>query len=265
MLVSALLNNRKAWLAVSILAALAALPAPARADGDPGTAAKVVQAEGQVSVLRNSELWALFAGNSVRVGETIVTGADGYARLEVTDGSSFEVYPNSRVVFRSNPGNLRELLEVFLGKVKVHIQTLGGRPNPYRVESPTAVISVRGTVFEVAVESDNVTWVGVDEGLVMVEHRLLPGKAVPLAPGESLQIFPNASLAAAGIDKARLAIRIADAAREALYVLRTVGVGGKNGGKGLPGPAPGPSPSPLPTDKQAPPPPPPPPPPPSGP
>ena len=250
------IRGRKAQLCLATLLAVLLLPAPI-ARGDSATAAKVTTADGRVSVLRNGELWALFAGNSVRVGETIVTGGDGFARLEISDGSSFEVYPNSHVVFRANPGNMRELLEVFLGKVKVHIQTFGGRPNPYRVESPTAVISVRGTTFEVAVESDNVTSVGVVEGLVMVEHRLLPGKVVPLSPGESLRIFPNASLAQARIDKGAVAARVADAAREALYVLRTVGTGGK-GATTPSGPSAPPTTAPLPTDKGAPPPPPPP-------
>jgi ferric-dicitrate binding protein FerR (iron transport regulator) len=231
---------------------------------DPAMAARIAAADGQVSVLRHGDLWALFTGHSVRVGETIVTGPDGLAKLEIADGSSFVVYPNSRVVFRANPGNLRELVEIFLGKIKVHIQTFGGRPNPYRVHSPTAVISVRGTVFEVSVDADTATWVGVDEGLVTVEHRLLPGKAVPLAPGQSLQVFPNASLAAVGINKMNVAVRAADVARDMLYVWGRLG-GSRNptgGGSGAPVPgdtgAPPPPPPPA-GDREAPPPPPPPP------
>jgi hypothetical protein len=188
-------GRKPAWAGIGLAVLLAlALCAPPTGADDSLAAAKVVAADGQVSVMRNGGLWALFAGNDVRVGEVIVTGPDGIARLQISDGSAFEVYPNSRVVFRSNPANLRELVDVFLGKIKVHIQTFGGRPNPYRVHSPTAVISVRGTIFEVAVDAENITWVGVDEGLVTVEHRLLPGKAVPLSPGQSLRIFPPTEL-----------------------------------------------------------------------
>lgn len=242
---------------------------------DLPTAAKVVMAEGKVSLLRHGEPWALFAGNTVKVGETIVTGPDGVAKLEIADGSSFDVYPNSQVVFRANPGNLQELVEVFLGKIRVYIQTFGGLPNPYRVHSPTAVISVRGTIFEVAVESDAVTWVAVTEGKVTVEHRLLPGKPVPLAPGESLRVFPNASLGAAGINKMGVASRAAEVMRDILYGIRRAGGGRPSGsgpGGGSPGPAgvPGdtgapPPPAPRPADQEAPPPPPPPPPPPGNP
>jgi hypothetical protein len=228
---------------------------------DIETAAKVIAADGQVSVLRNGELWVLSPDGLVRVGETIVTGPQGYARLQISDGSTFDVYPSSRVVFRANPGNLRDLLEVFLGNVKVHIQTYGGRPNHYRVHSPTAVIAVRGTTFEVGVEDDTVTSVTVDEGLVEVTHRLLPGKPVPLLPGQSLRVFPNAALAASRIDKTSIAIRVANAARDALYTLPRIGGGrtpsGSPGGgvptdTGAPPPPP-----PQPTDKSAPAPPPP--------
>lgn len=226
-------------------------------------AAKVLSLEGQVSVLRNGTGWALFAGDQVRVGELILTGADGAARLEIADGSSFEVYPHSRVVFRANPGNLRELVEVMLGRIKVYIQTFGGRPNPYRIYSPTAVISVRGTVFEVAVEGDSVTSVGVFEGLVTVEHRLIPGKAIPLAPGESLRVFPNAALAQAGASKMGIAARMAGAVRDTIYGMPRTGGGRTSAGKGPAGgtggvPADRPAPPPPPpADREAPPPPPP--------
>jgi hypothetical protein len=223
---------------------------------DPGLAAKVLSADGQVSVLRNGDLWALFAGGAVRVGETIVTGPEGFARLEISDGSSFDVYPNSRVAFRVNPGNWRDLVEVFLGKIKVRIQKLGG-PNLYKVYSPTAVISVRGTVFDVDVEEDTVTSVSVEEGLVEVWHRLLPsGRAVPLLPGQSLRIFPNAALAAAAVNKLGIAGKVAEAARDMLTSLPRMGGGGRAPSGTGPAPAPAPGGGGLPTDTGAPPPPP---------
>src|SRR5437868_7247432 len=114
-------------------------------------AAQVTALNGQVSVLRDSEPWALNVGDRVQAQQVIVTGRDGFATFQVSDGSFFEVYPNSNVVFRRNPGNLRDLLDVFVGRVKIHIQKLMGQPNPNRVITPTAVISVRGTTFDVSV------------------------------------------------------------------------------------------------------------------
>ena len=66
------------------------------------------------------------------------------------------------------PNTLRELLEVLLGRVRVRINHFGGKPNPYRINSPTASIAVRGTEFSVAVNGAGDTEVLVYEGLVEV-------------------------------------------------------------------------------------------------
>src|SRR6266567_1954950 len=96
--------------------------------------------------------------------QTIKTGADGYAKFQVSDGSTFEVFPNSEVTFRKTWG-LGDLLNVWLGKVKVYIQHLPNIPNPNNVTTPTALISVRGTVFDVDVEDlEGTTFVSLDEG-----------------------------------------------------------------------------------------------------
>src|SRR5579871_246427 len=86
-------------------------PAPSDA------AAKVISLTGQVSVLRDSQPWALNLGDSVQIKKTIVTGSDGLAKFQVSDGSEFEVYPNSTVIFRKNPGSLHDLLDLFVGRV----------------------------------------------------------------------------------------------------------------------------------------------------
>ena len=117
---------------------------------------------------------------------------------------------NSQVVFRKNPGSLKDLLDLFLGRIKVHIQKLGGGPNQQRVFTPTAVISVRGTIFDVSVDEDETTVVAVDEGLVSVSHRLLPSNiGVDVPAGQSLIIYRNAPLAKAGVDKSK-AVAFAD-------------------------------------------------------
>lgn len=159
-------------------------------------AARVTQLTGQVSILRDSSPWALQVGSLVQVRQVIVTGADGFAVFAISDGSTFEVYPNSRVVFRANPSNLKDLLDVWLGRVKVHIQKLGGQPNNNRVITPTAVISVRGTLFDVSVEDEDMTLVAVEEGMVEVQHKLLPANHTKLVnPGESLRIYRDQPLA----------------------------------------------------------------------
>jgi hypothetical protein len=159
-------------------------------------AAKVVTLSGQVSVLKDFQPWALSVGDSIQVTQRIQTGADGHAVLQVSDGSTIEVYPNSTFVFRQNPGNWRDLIDVILGKVRVHIEHLGTVPNPNRVITPVAVISVRGTTFDVTVnDDDESTIVEVEDGTVEVRHNLLGGNTAVVNAGEVFRVYRNEPIA----------------------------------------------------------------------
>jgi len=158
--------------------------------------AKVLVQSGQVSIIKDGSGygWPMMDTSIVNPGYTIKTGDDGYAKLQVSDGSTFEVFPKSEVVFRKTNG-IGDLLNVWLGKVKVVIQHLPGIPNPNNVTTPTALISVRGTVFDVDVEDeDGTTFVSLDEGQVVVKHRLQGSPVVTLLPGQSIRVYPNQPL-----------------------------------------------------------------------
>lgn len=170
--------------------------------------ARVISLTGQVSVLKDSDPWALQVGDTIQVKQLILTGPDGQATFQVSDGSTFDVYPNSRVVFRKNAPNWKDLLDVLVGRVKVHIEHLYG-PNPNRVLTPTAVISVRGTTFDISVDGDDeTTLVEVEEGVVEVRHALIPSDHVrTLTTGESLRVYRDEPIAQSGIDKRMIAQR----------------------------------------------------------
>jgi hypothetical protein len=200
----------------------------------PDAAAKVVTMTGQVSVLRDSQPWALNVGDLVQAQQVILTGPDGYAKFETSDGSTFEVYPSSNVIFRKNPGSLHDLLDLFVGRVKVHIQRWGGQPNPNRVMTPTAVISVRGTIFDVSInDDDETTIVSVEEGSVEVRHALKPGASKTVNAGESLKVYKDQPLAQSVIDKNELFHRIMRGLGDAAYRIAITPSG--HGGITIPG------------------------------
>jgi len=178
---------------------------------------------GQVSVLHDSDPWALNVGDQVQARQVIISGPDGYALFQVSDGSTFEVYPNSNVVFRGNPPNWRDLLDLLVGRVKVHIQKWGNQPNPNRIHTPSAVISVRGTTFDVSVSGeDESTLIAVEEGQVDVRHAL-KGDTKTVNAGESLQVYKNQPLAYRTIDKGAVAQRVLRALTDALYTMSAPG------------------------------------------
>lgn len=243
-----------------LAAQLLSAPKPAVPEGG----ARVVALEGAVSLQKVGGLWALNVGDVIQVQQVVVTGPDGYARFEVADGSTFEVYPSSKVTFRNNPGDWRDLVDVWLGRIRVHIQKLGGLPNPNRVQTPTAIISVRGTVFDVAVtDDDETTTVAVAEGQVAVTHRLMhrEGGVKLLNAGEEITVYRNVPLSAGRkMDRTRAAQYAAEALWQVM--LRGPRIGGGSGGSAPTSTTPTPPPSkPLPGDTESTPPPPPPPPP----
>lgn len=227
---------------LSLLAALAAgvCLADSPFSDAPQNAAIAKTVEGDVSVLRDFRLLALSPGDRVKVKETIVTGLDGHALFAVADGSTFEVFPNSRVVFRKNPPSWEQLLDILLGKVRVKIEHWGDRPNHNKVYTPPAVIAVRGTTFEITVDSEEVTTVEVIEGVVEVRHLLLPtGRTAELRQGDVLRVYPNVPIAR-GSKAPGLMQRMVRAAMDAIVVAmqpRSVGTisGGPAGGASAPG------------------------------
>ena len=229
---------RKGWGKVLFLLLVVCLSSGQLLAQLPHGAGRVFRLSGQVSVVRNGDLWSLRQTDNVAAGQEIVTGPDGHAEIELEDGSRFEVFPDSRVVFRANRGDWRDLLDIFLGKVKVHIEKLGGRPNPYRVNSPTALIAVRGTTFEVAVEPNDTTVVSVVEGLVGVQHKVHPGKEIFLKDGETLRIVAAEPLAVARPSRMQTVGRILEAVADRAAAITRRGIPAP-GGTPVPGAPPG--------------------------
>jgi hypothetical protein len=202
-------------------------------------AARVVSITGSVSVLRDNQPWALASGDSIQVKQIVISGPDGHAMFQVSDGSTFEVFPNSYVVFRKNAPNWRDLIDVIVGRVKVHIEHWGNQPNPNRVFTPTAVISVRGTTFDVSVDQESEsTTVDVVEGEVSVRHALRWGEKT-LHTGETLTVYKTVPLDAHLIDKGTVMQHALRSIVDALQTMATRmprssggGLGGVGGGPG---------------------------------
>jgi hypothetical protein len=218
--------------AATAVVCLAQFPRPSDSDQ---YAAKVITMVGQVSVLRDTVLYGLTDGASVQVQEMIVTGPDGHATFKVSDGSTFEVFPNSHLVFRKNAWNPKDFIDLLVGRIRVHIEHFGNVPNPNHVLTPTAVISVRGTTFDVTVDdNDETTTVEVEDGLVEVRHALLPSENMKrLGPGETLKVYKNQPIAQSGFDKGRVfqwALRAVQDAANVASIRINRGVLGAGGG-----------------------------------
>ena len=162
--------------------------------------AKVLSSEGPVEIRRVFSNQVLpqkivfKAEDKLNAGDTIITGKKGRLVLGLSDGSQAVISSQTTVVIEDLSQSPRTLFNVIRGKTRVHIETLGGQPNPYRVNTPTAVIAVRGTIFDVLVENEE-TQVYLHEGSVAVTNLRLPNQPVFLSAGQMtrvpLQRLPN--------------------------------------------------------------------------
>ncbi len=193
-------------------------PLPDQPLANLGGAAKLLNFTGQISVLRDSTaLWALNSGDVVQPEQVIVTGTDGWGVFQVADGSKFEVFPNSRVIFRANRGDWKDLLEVWLGQVRVQIDAA------YRVSQTTTKKSVRPTAVisgpwhHFRCQRRGSGWLTVvtdEEGVVEVRHALrLYDPPKVLNPNEWVRVYRNEPLAKATIDKGNTFFQRAFASR----------------------------------------------------
>ena len=147
---------------------------------------------------------------TVQPGDELKTGPGGTVMLELPDGSYMVVSENSTLIVEDFwSGNLRSIVNLMVGKVRFYIQRLGGRPNPYRVTTPTALIAVRGTIFEVNVDEAQIAEVRCLEGRVAVESVGLSDREVILEPGRKTLVRPGEyPLAPVANDEALLRNRV---------------------------------------------------------
>jgi hypothetical protein len=136
---------------------------------------------------------ALTAGYILTPGDRIDTRGGGRVVIELSDGSMVIVSPESVVTLKDfrAASSLRELFEITLGLVRVKINHFGGKPNPYRMNSPTASIAVRGTEFIIQVDASGATEVTVIEGSVEVTSLTDPARSILLQAGQSFRLIAS--------------------------------------------------------------------------
>lgn len=170
-------------------------------------AAKILSVEGPVEIRRPAnnqpqlQQIAFKPSDELRAGDTIITGRKGRLVLSLSDGSQAVIAAQTTVVIKDLSQSPRTLFHVLRGKTRLQIEKLGGRPNPYRVHTPTAVIAVRGTIFDVLVEDDQ-TQVFLHEGEVAVTSLRWPEQPIFLTAGQTIRIRLQRPLSNPGSFKA---------------------------------------------------------------
>ncbi|MBV9958559.1 MAG: FecR domain-containing protein, partial [Acidobacteria bacterium] len=155
--------------------------------------ARILSSSGAVEIQRRTQGQSAFTKVEYRVndellaGDMIRTARGGRLVLGLADGSQAIIGEKTTVEILDLSRTPRTIFNVLRGKTRVKIEKVGGRPNPYRVNTPTAVIAVRGTLFDVLV-SEKETQVFVHEGQVAVSSLSMPDMPVILDSGQKTRV-----------------------------------------------------------------------------
>ena len=156
---------------VAILFALEGLGAQTTA---LDASARATSVSGTVTRTRDEQPWALSSGERIPVRQVITTGNDGYAHFIVTGGGNFDLFSNSRVMFRQNVASAGDLLDVVAGRVRIHLVPSAGQLQQ-RIFTPSAIVTALQTsTVSIAVDEDDTVRIDVLEGEVRVQHTKLP-------------------------------------------------------------------------------------------
>lgn len=166
----------------------AAQEPPAAPANVPFAGATVSEFIGRVSIQSPGQALRAPSKGEVLPAETSVSTQDGRLLLRLADGSNVLVRANTRLILKQPESNGWRYLQLLVGRVRGEVQKrLGGSPG-FRMGTPSAVISVRGTKFEVEVNRQGVTEVDVHEGVVQLDSVKGLGESVLIRAGFSSRV-----------------------------------------------------------------------------
>lgn len=133
-----------------------------------GSAVRVVN---QVSAEADQAKRALATGDGVSQNEVIAVEANSLGELRLNDETKLAIGPGSKLkldkfVYDPNKASGAIAVDITVGAFR--FITGVAKKNSYTIRTPSASISVRGTIFDVYVEPNGTMWVLLHEGSIEI-------------------------------------------------------------------------------------------------
>lgn len=175
-------------LVCAVIGTYAQESAPEKPVTLPSGSAVIADWKGEVT-LNSAQGTSLAAQKGqVLAPDTSIETGKGSILLSLEDGSQVLIKSHSHVQLKAPEKSQGNFLQLFLGNIIAKVQKRLGMEPAFRMGTPTAVITVRGTRFSVEVTKKNKTIVEVYEGLVEVVGLAAPGRPVLVKPGFATQV-----------------------------------------------------------------------------
>lgn len=154
----------------------------------PYAGATISDFKGKVSIQLPAQTLGAPVRGEILPPETTVNTDEGRLLLKLSDGSDVLVRPHTRLLLKQPETSGWKYFQILIGRVRTQIQKrMGGSP-AFQIGTPSAVISVRGTKFDVEVDRRGFTEVDVDEGVVELEAVTGRGESVLITAGFSSRV-----------------------------------------------------------------------------
>ena len=150
------MTSSRCWLVV--LALVIAAVTPALGQESSGGAGRIKVASGSAFIVRESKLIPARAGQVVFEADGLRTGAEGRIGVTLKDDTRVSLGPNSEVhldrfVYAPSDGRLALVLKIVRGVAAyVSGQIAKLSPDSIRLETPAAIVGVRGTSLAIRVQ-----------------------------------------------------------------------------------------------------------------
>jgi hypothetical protein len=144
-----------------------------------------LKAQGDVSLTRSEEISPVTNGMELLNEDVIETKEDSFAAVKFIDGSSVvKVFPRSLLTIKatvSEDNKLNKTNYLNSGEMWAKVSRKTG---DFEIDTPTTVVSVKGTRLQVSVDEAGATTVNTFSGVVEMTNKV-DGKSAMIAAGEN--------------------------------------------------------------------------------
>jgi hypothetical protein len=173
-------------ISAALLSGATAIAAPGE---DIGAAVKIVNL---VTAEYETDQRRLAQGDNVRQDELIEVGTDGTGEIRLRDNTQLALGPGSRLlldefIYKPDISGGAIVLNLVRGSFRF-ITGIAAKP-AYVIRTPSAAITVRGTIFDVYVQTSGMSWLLLIEGAIEVCNERgdcglhdEPGKLIRITP-----------------------------------------------------------------------------------
>lgn len=154
----------------------------------PYAGATISDFKGKVGIRLPGQTLAAPVRGEVLPAETEINTDDGRLLLNLSDGSYILLRSHTRLLVKQPETSGWRYLQLIIGRIHAQIQKHLGETPPFQIGTPSAVIAVRGTRFDVEVDRRGYTEVDVEEGLVALDSVNGLGEGVLIPAGFSSRV-----------------------------------------------------------------------------